>query len=223
MVENIKIFRRKFRFNENILLKNCLVTKDNEKLINFLKNYVENIETRMEQNQNLLLMGTVGLGKTYLMNAFKNELNRRKINRFSYKIQTVEIEVFDKLLKKVRIAKTIKKVDDYVVDNVKAKLVNLNDMITDIRKKYSGDKSDFNYKEDFDVLILDELGINFGSMDELKLLYDVVDYRYNSCRPTFLVSNYGEEIVKKILKSRIYDRLVNHRTTKIQLIGNSWR
>ncbi len=96
-------------------------------------------------------------------------------------------------------------------------------MITDIRKKYSGDKPDFNYKEDFDVLILDELGINFGSTDELKLLYDVVDYSYNSCRPTFLVSNYGEEIVKKILKSRIYDRLVNHRTTKIQLIGNSWR
>ncbi len=124
MVENIKIFRRKFRFNKNILLKNYLVTKDNEKLINFLKNYVENIETMMEQNQNLLLMGTVGLGKTYLMNAFKNELNRRKINRFSYKIQTVEVEVFDKLLKKVRIAKTIKKVDNYVVDSVKAKLVN---------------------------------------------------------------------------------------------------
>lgn len=58
-----------------------------------------------------------------------------------------------------------------------------------------------------DLLILDEVGIQFGSETEKLLLFDILNERYEKRRPTIIISNLTVEAVKMFLGERIYDRL----------------
>lgn len=58
-----------------------------------------------------------------------------------------------------------------------------------------------------DLLILDEVGVQFGSDTEKLMLFDVLNERYEKRKPTLLISNLGLEDVKAYLGERIFDRL----------------
>ncbi len=58
-----------------------------------------------------------------------------------------------------------------------------------------------------DVLVLDEVGVGFGSESELTQLFDVVDRRYQMRLPTVLLSNLTAKQLKDTLGERMYDRL----------------
>ncbi|WKL14237.1 ATP-binding protein [Comamonas testosteroni] len=58
-----------------------------------------------------------------------------------------------------------------------------------------------------DLLILDEVGVQFGSEAEKLILFDVLNERYEKRRPTLLLSNFDVEGVKAYLGDRIFDRL----------------
>lgn len=58
-----------------------------------------------------------------------------------------------------------------------------------------------------DLLILDEVGIQFGSETEKLMLFDVLNERYEKRRPTLLISNLGMEDVRAYLGERVFDRL----------------
>lgn len=58
-----------------------------------------------------------------------------------------------------------------------------------------------------DLLILDEIGIQFGSDAEKLLLFDVLNERYERRRPTILLSNLTAKEVSGYLGERIMDRL----------------
>ena len=58
-----------------------------------------------------------------------------------------------------------------------------------------------------DLLILDEIGVQFGSDTERLLLYRVLDSRYEWLRPTILTSNLTLAQLKRVAGQRIYDRL----------------
>lgn len=58
-----------------------------------------------------------------------------------------------------------------------------------------------------DLLILDEIGIQFGSEAEKLLLFDVLNERYERRRPTILLSNLTAKEVSGYLGERIMDRL----------------
>lgn len=58
-----------------------------------------------------------------------------------------------------------------------------------------------------DLLILDEVGVQFGSDTEKLMLFDVLNERYEKRKPTLLISNLGIEEVKAYLGERIFDRL----------------
>jgi DNA replication protein DnaC len=58
-----------------------------------------------------------------------------------------------------------------------------------------------------DLLVLDEIGVQFGSDTERNLLFDILNERYEKCMPTLLLSNYGKEDVAKYLGERVMDRL----------------
>lgn len=58
-----------------------------------------------------------------------------------------------------------------------------------------------------DLLILDEIGVQFGSDTEKMMLFDVLNERYEKRRPTLLLSNLTLEEVKVYLGERIFDRL----------------
>ena len=57
------------------------------------------------------------------------------------------------------------------------------------------------------LLLLDEVGVGFGSDAELTQLYDVLDVRYQRCLPTALASNLGPAELRAALGERLFDRL----------------
>jgi DNA replication protein DnaC len=58
-----------------------------------------------------------------------------------------------------------------------------------------------------DLLILDEVGVQFGSETERLILFDVLNERYEKRRPTLLLSNFDVDAVRSYLGERIFDRL----------------
>lgn len=58
-----------------------------------------------------------------------------------------------------------------------------------------------------DLLILDEVGVQFGSDTEKLIMFDVMNERYEKRRPTLLLSNLTVDEVKAHLGGRVFDRL----------------
>lgn len=58
-----------------------------------------------------------------------------------------------------------------------------------------------------DLLILDEVGVQFGSETEKLIMFDVLNERYEKRRPTLLLSNLTIDEVKTYLGERVFDRL----------------
>lgn len=74
-----------------------------------------------------------------------------------------------------------------------------------------------------DLLILDEVGVQFGSDTEKRILFDVLNERYEKRRPTLLLSNLTEEGVTAFLGERITDRLKEDGGLLIPFGWESWR
>lgn len=58
-----------------------------------------------------------------------------------------------------------------------------------------------------DLLILDEVGVQFGSDTEKLIMFDIINERYETRRPTILLSNLAVTEIKSYLGERIADRL----------------
>lgn len=58
-----------------------------------------------------------------------------------------------------------------------------------------------------DLLVIDEVGIGYGSDTEKLFIFDVIDGRYNNMLPTVLVSNLDITGVKQAVGDRVVDRL----------------
>ena len=58
-----------------------------------------------------------------------------------------------------------------------------------------------------DLLILDEVGIQFGSETEKLLMFDILNERYENRRPLILLTNLPVKDAQAYLGERIFDRL----------------
>jgi DNA replication protein DnaC len=58
-----------------------------------------------------------------------------------------------------------------------------------------------------DLLILDEVGVQFGSEFEKNIMFDVLNERYEKRRPTILLSNLTKDELVGFLGERVYDRM----------------
>lgn len=58
-----------------------------------------------------------------------------------------------------------------------------------------------------DLLILDEVGVQFGSEFEKNILFDVINYRYEHRKPTIFLSNLAASELTAYLGERVIDRL----------------
>ncbi len=70
-----------------------------------------------------------------------------------------------------------------------------------------------------DLLILDEVGVQFGSEFEKQVLFDVLNERYEKLKPSILLSNIPSEQLSDYLGERVTDRL---RENKGRMIGFNW-
>jgi len=76
---------------------------------------------------------------------------------------------------------------------------------------------------DVDLLILDEVGVQFGSETEENFLFDIINERYENRRPTIIISNLDIEGVKQYLGERAFDRLREDGGKYIPFTWDSYR
>lgn len=57
------------------------------------------------------------------------------------------------------------------------------------------------------LLIIDEVGVQFDSVAEQTLLYEVINGRYQEVLPTVVISNLTRSELQEVVGSRSYDRL----------------
>jgi DNA replication protein DnaC len=74
-----------------------------------------------------------------------------------------------------------------------------------------------------DLLIVDEVGVSFGSEAEKNQLFDVLDGRYREMRPTLIVSNLSLKGLRGCLGERIYDRLMQNGSGCVRFDWKSYR
>lgn len=58
-----------------------------------------------------------------------------------------------------------------------------------------------------DLLILDEVGVQFGSETEKLILFEIINGRYSEMRPTIIISNLAREELGTYLGERVIDRM----------------
>jgi len=71
-----------------------------------------------------------------------------------------------------------------------------------------------------DLLILDEIGVQFGSETEGVLLFDLLDTRYGNLKPTIVISNLGRADLAELLGERLFDRLAE---TGSAILAFDWK
>jgi DNA replication protein DnaC len=60
---------------------------------------------------------------------------------------------------------------------------------------------------DPDLLIIDEVGVQFGSDTEKQILFEIINTRYEKMRPTILISNQTREELSAFIGERVIDRM----------------
>ena len=58
-----------------------------------------------------------------------------------------------------------------------------------------------------DLLIIDEVGIQFGSDAEKMFMFDIINTRYDNLKPTLMISNLSLDNIRKALGEQVVDRL----------------
>lgn len=86
------------------------------------------------------------------------------------------------------------------------------DLIRAIRETWRKDseKSEsqiLRYFEELDLLVIDEVGMQYGTDGEQTILFDVLDRRYREVKPVILITNQDLKGFKTFVGDRVYDRL----------------
>lgn len=86
------------------------------------------------------------------------------------------------------------------------------DMIRAVRDTWrkDSDRSELqllDYLESLDLLVIDELGMQYGTDGEQTIIFDVLDRRYREMRPVILITNQDSDGLKSFVGERVFDRL----------------
>lgn len=74
-----------------------------------------------------------------------------------------------------------------------------------------------------DLLIIDEIGVQFGTESELIILFEIINERYEQMRPTILISNLNESELAKYIGERVIDRMREGQGAVINFDWESYR
>jgi len=90
--------------------------------------------------------------------------------------------------------------------------VTMMDLIRSLRDTWRRDSETsetqlLNKLTDLPLLVIDEIGVQYGTDGERAILFDVMDRRYREMRPTILMTNLDKDAFKDCVGERVYDRL----------------
>jgi DNA replication protein DnaC len=76
---------------------------------------------------------------------------------------------------------------------------------------------------DPDLLVIDEIGVQFGSETERLYLTEIINNRYESRKPTILISNLNLDELETVLGTRIIDRFYEGKSAILKFTWDSYR
>lgn len=74
-----------------------------------------------------------------------------------------------------------------------------------------------------DVLVIDEVGVQYGTKGEEVLLFESMQDRYEAQKPTIIISNLDVAGITQYLGERIMDRLNEGDSACLEFTWDSWR
>lgn len=94
----------------------------------------------------------------------------------------------------------------------KADYTTIKGIVDTIKRTWAKDADNFDFRmveklRKTPLLIIDEVGVQYGSESERIELFDVINSRWNDVLPTLFISNHNRKNIEKILGQRITDRL----------------
>jgi DNA replication protein DnaC len=60
---------------------------------------------------------------------------------------------------------------------------------------------------EIDLLVIDEIGVQYGTDGEQTVTFEVLDMRYRNVKPTILITNQNKDGLKQYLGERSFDRI----------------
>ena len=189
------IFRKRKKFENASLADFGEKSSKFQKAIEWLKSFLL-LQNNVTKTLNLIVFGSVGIGKTHLINAFINDYIKK------HKIP------FDDL-------RDCFWLDDISITTLKGILDNIK---SGIKKGECSEISD--YIKNQKLLVVDEVIKNLGSDFERAELFDIFNYRYENELPTVLVGNLQTSNDKYIDVKTSLSNILGRRTTS-RLLENA--
>ena len=114
-----------------------------------------------------------------------------------------------------------------VVREYGGKFANAPDIVEEIRraKSFSADQTEkqiIDYYSHVKLLVVDEIGRGISATDEKYMLYQLINARYNTRKPTVLISNFTKADFLKYIGVAAADRLVESGDI-VEMNGESFR
>jgi DNA replication protein DnaC len=162
-------------------------TEEQRRALAVARDYVSNFAEHLKAGRCLIFLGGVGCGKTHLALGIARAI-----------VEASPVPEFDPSTHRT------------FGRNVRYSTVQ--DVIRALRETWDRN-SKTSEREILDrfcsptLLILDEVGIQFGSEIEKNQLFEVINTRYNAQRPTVIISNLDLRGVTAYLGERVVDRL----------------
>ena len=102
------------------------------------------------------------------------------------------------------------------------------DVLREVKETYNkNSKKTFSDIQDkhakVDLLIIDEVGVQFGTETEKQILFEIINERYENLRPTILVTNLSLTNLKEFVGDRVIDRMKENGGKIIVFSGESFR
>lgn len=153
-----------------------------------LKPAVEWLKDVPNQKRNLILSGPVGTGKTYLIHAYF---------RWAIRKYNIPIRENEKGGKYAEIGGII--------------FTSAKEMIELIRAAWDRDgqwaAEIINDMKNCSLLIIDEIGVQYGSESERIEMHAIFDNRFEWCRKTIAITNLTDQECERVIGKRNFSRL----------------
>lgn len=176
------------------------VSPQQKRVLQIVENYVSNFEATLKAGRCLMFLGGVGTGKTLLSTVMVQELLRVKRPAPEGYCQLGFTAYYSTAIGVVRALRDTWRKDSSLSE-------------TDVLKKLSG----------VDLLVIDEIGVQFGSEAELTQLTELIDLRYRNVKPTIVISNLDLAGLERFLGARAVDRLRENGGSMVVFDWKSWR
>lgn len=145
--------------------------------LDFATEFINNFKKSQPHPNGLYFFGTTGTGKTMLSCLILNEII------FSYQADVRYIKITRDFFNRIRAS-----------FNVESDTYGRGDDI-------------FHSLADQEVLVIDDFGVQADSEWEKRTLYDLIDARYESQKPTIITSNIQPEDWSALFDGRVFSRL----------------